>query len=614
MEELLNDILDRLRQDGAPLDPNALDRLIRKHNRGISDTTQHLSKHKLLPWYLDARAHDRARWLSWQIDEELEQLLVATLRMKPRRTASGVATITVLTHPWPCSGNCVFCPSDIRMPKSYLHNEPACQRAEHVFFDPYLQVALRLRTLGQMGHPTDKVEIIVLGGTWSDYPEAYQTWFVHELFRAANDWPAPSAELQEREEHYRHLGFDNDEGVLIAKSKNEQERINRGERSYNQAVGEFYRSRTACQTLLEEQRATLDELACEQRRNETATHRIVGLVVETRPDAVTPEALKLCRQLGCTKIQMGIQSTSQDILDQNDRGTTTEQIRRAFSLIRLYGFKIHTHLMVNLMGSTPKTDKHDFSVFAHDPSYMPDEVKLYPCVLVEGARLMRCWHSRQWTPYSAEELVDVLVSDTLAAPAFMRISRMIRDISSTDIIAGNKRTNLRQMVEERIRRAGEADRVHEMRFREIAGRPVDLSRIQLEDVCYDTTVSREHFLQWVTPEGLLAGFCRLSLPCWDKIASGACNVRTDELPCGPGEAMIREVHVYGVEARLNEQDPSAQAQHRGLGRALVEKACSIAQQEGFSRINVISSVGTRDYYRHLGFFDGTLYQSKDLSA
>ena len=150
-------------------------------------TSARSAKRRLLPFYQRVRREEPERWASWDVTPELDAALVNVLRMKPRRSASGVATITVITKPWPCSGSCVFCPNDVRCPKSYLHNEPACARAEAACYDPYLQVSARLTALAQMGHATDKIELIVLGGTWSDYPEEYQTWFVTELFRALND-------------------------------------------------------------------------------------------------------------------------------------------------------------------------------------------------------------------------------------------------------------------------------------------------------------------------------------------------------------------------------------------------------------------------------------------
>lgn len=616
MEELLLDIVAHLRELPAERSHDALtraelDALWRKHNRGIRNNEKHLSKRYILPYYQKVKQNDPEHWQRWNIDSTLEKRLIRTIQMKPHRTGSGVATITVITRPQTCSSNCLYCPCDLRMPKSYLANEPACQRAEHNFFDPYLQVAARLRALSQMGHSIDKIELIVLGGTWSDYPRDYQLWFMRELFRALNDWPIQKEVLRTRYEWYRSLGIANTPERLSRFVEAEQRLVNQGKKSFNEAFHALYQSSKPHQSANKQMHATMEELQSEQLRNEQAAQRVVGLVIETRPDTITPENLTLYRQMGCTKIQMGIQSTRQEILDVNHRYTTMAQIRRAFNLVRLFGFKIHAHLMVNLLGSTPASDKEDFHTFVNDASFLPDEIKLYPCALVEGTQLVSRYNDGSWRPYSREELVDVLVHDVLETPDYIRISRMIRDISADDILVGNKHTNLRQMVENEIRSAGSAGLVHEIRFREIALNKVNLDELTLSDVTYDTNVSHEHFLQWITPAGRIAGFCRLSLPRWEVLTQGDADVHANELPATPGQAMIREVHVYGQSMQLGREGVAAQ--HKGLGRQLVERACAIAQQEGFSSINVISSVGTRAYYRRLGFKDAGLYQRRQLT-
>lgn len=209
----------------------------------------------------------------------------------------------------------------------------------------------------------------------------------------------------------------------------------------------------------------------------------------------------------------------------------------------------------------------------------------------------------EWRPYAEEDLVELLARDVLVTPPFTRVSRMIRDISAVDIMAGSKKTNLRQLVEASdTLKAGD---VREIRFREIAGEEIDVLSLVLDTVAYETTNTTEHFLQWVTPEGKIAGFLRLSLPHEDYL-----HAHAEELPDELGCAMIREVHVYGQVANLHRSDGSVQ--HLGLGRKLVERACELAREVGFGRINVISSIGTRDYYRKLGFADGTLYQTREL--
>lgn len=617
MDELILDILQQLR-DGSQgaLDTHQLEMLINSHNSGIDSSARSTEREKLipkraiLPYFLQVKQKNDELWQSWNVTPELEERFIRSVRMKPRRTASGVATITVITRPHTCSSNCIYCPCDLRMPKSYLANEPACQRAELTFFDPYVQVAARLQALHQMGHSTDKVELIVLGGTWSDYPEGYQYWFIKELFRALNEWPNSPSYIQERLDWYTSFGLQNSEEALSSFVAKQQAAVFDDTATYNQAFHKLYDTSQPHQSAWSQMQSTYDELVEQQRINETAAARVVGLVIETRPDTITPDYLRMFRQLGCTKIQIGIQSTRQEILDANKRQMSAAQIKRAFSLIRLYGFKIHSHLMVNLLDATPEADKQDFKMFVTDPGFLPDEIKLYPCALVSGTQLVQKYREGTWQPYAKDELVDVLVQDVLNTPPYVRISRMIRDISATDILVGNKHTNLRQMVEQELAAEDVARRVQEIRFREINQQQVRAAELTLQDFTYTTAVSDEHFLQWVTADNKIAGFCRLSLPHWDKLTSGACDVSADELLVQPGQAMIRELHVYGQALSLGSEGMSAQ--HQGLGQKLLAKASSIAAEAGYTSLNVISSIGTRAYYRAQGFTDAGLYQQKVL--
>lgn len=646
MEQALFDILDALKAKER-LDERELTKIINRHNKRILETrrfgncdepngsgsTQNhppapsepakarpLSKRQLMAFYLDVQKNQPERWSSWCLSDEQQRRLVRTLQMKPRRTASGVATITVLTKPWKCSSNCLYCPNDLRMPKSYLADEPACQRAERTFFDPYLQVVARLKALTEMGHITDKVELIVLGGTWSDYPESYQIWFIRELFRALNDGSQAIGNLPARKHAYESAGISCDPELLKAFVAEEQRRIDNRETTYNQAFDRLYGENAAWASVSQWQKATWEELEAEQDANVDGQHRVVGLVIETRPERITPTHLAALRRMGCTKVQMGIQSLDEKVRTLNDRHTSTQQIQRAFELLRLFGFKTHVHAMVNLLGATPESDKTDYLRLCNDAAFQPDEVKLYPCVLVEGTGLCERFEDHTWQPYSEPSLVDVLVSDTCATPAFTRISRMIRDISAPDIKAGNKKVNLRQLVEQRIDSEGLA--TAEIRHREVSLANVAAEDLSLEVVEYETTATSERFLQWVTPQGKIAGFLRLSLPHTNAIAQlneeyEAATSKTAEqrhtlpFPLQAGEAMIREVHVYGRVEKLQHAGIN-NAQHRGLGTQLVNRACELASRAGYQRINVISAVGTRGYYRKLGFYDNGLYQQRML--
>ena len=689
MEQIILDILEELRADRA-VDDRALLKMCHAAARRERADKRNFAKRRLLPFYQGVKRDDPERWRAWRVTPELEERLLEVLRMKPRRSASGVATITVITKPWPCGGDCLFCPNDLRMPKSYLHNEPACERAEQNWFDPYLQVTSRLTALTQMGHATDKIELIVLGGTWSDYPQGYQVWFISELFRALNEFgsapnTAPNAapntapntapdaasdsapagapddvfaalggldaasDFETRRAWYLESGFPYEPAQFEAFAAEVQGEVDEGTLSYNRAFRRLYGGSRPWRLAAQVQTEGFDSLETQQRRNESARHRVVGLVIETRPDAVTPEALMLIRRLGCTKVQMGVQTLDQEVLDANDRGISLGRIERAFELLRIFGFKIHAHAMANLLGSTPERDKEDYGRLVREAPFQPDEIKLYPCALIEGTRLEERHRDGAWRPYSEDELLDVLVDDVAQTPPFCRISRMIRDFSSHDIIAGNKKPNLRQLVEARLRDSGRTGGIQEIRFREIGTGRVDMDSLRLDIVSYQTSNTSERFLQWITPDNRIAGFLRLSLPSAEYIRSVECGsecgaadgagrgaahevgrwaAHEDEhgaareagpgratasarvLPVLPGEAMIREVHIYGVATHLGEDGSSAQ--HSGLGRRLIERACDIARDAGYERINVISAVGTRAYYRRLGFVECGLYQQREL--
>lgn len=611
MEKTLHNILGEIRRTNAPLAPDALDRIIRARNREVAGPIRYVAKKKLLPFYQEAKEHRPEHWRTWGVSPAEEALLVRTLQVKPRRTASGVATVTVLTKPWPCSSACLYCPNDVRMPKSYLHDEPACQRAERNWFDPYLQVTARLRTLHQMGHVTDKVELIVLGGTWSDYPEAYQIWYMHELFRALNDMGCETAverESETRRKQYRDTGIACERDDLANWAAEAQARVTAGDASYNETVRNLY----ACGTHVDGngwvaaaqwQTATFPQLEALQRKNESTEHRCVGLVVETRPDAVTPKRLAMLRRLGCTKLQMGIQSLDERILAANHRGIGVDRMQQAFEFARIFGFKTHAHFMTNLLGATPESDAADYRRMVEHPAFKPDEIKLYPCALVDGTGLVAHWRDGSWRPYTEQELVNLLAEDMLVTPPFTRISRMIRDISAHDIMTGNKKVNLRQLVD--LELAKRAQPVQEIRSREIAFGAAANDELSLSEVAYETTNTHEVFLQWVAPGNRIAGFLRLSMPNADYI-----DAHVTALPIDAGEAMIREVHVYGRVAGLHQGGENAQ--HRGLGRMLIERACDIARENGYTAINVISAIGTRGYYRKQGFADNGLYQQRSL--
>lgn len=564
------------------LDAGALHRIVRKYPK---DGRGAFSKSEIIQGF-----RHFARRYGWTAEAEF----LDRIRMKPVRTASGVAPVTVLTQPFPCPGRCIFCPSDVRMPKSYLSREPGAQRAAQHDFDPYAQTRGRIQAFYDNGHRVDKIELIILGGTWSFYPEDFQVWFVKRCFEAMNDFGSADSGAGSEIGGRRRPSFRDFDGEVDGATL---------ERSYNQVISSLLGARHASEDgnrrLIDEDcRATWSELERVQRRNERAASRCVGLVVETRPDHLDAAEVLRIRRLGATKVQIGVQSLDDEVLRRNRRGHDVEATRRAFGLLRQGGFKIHAHWMPNLYGSDPERDVEDFERLFADPGFRPDELKIYPCSLIESAELMRYHQDGRWRPYDHQELTTVLTECLLRVPAYCRLTRMIRDIPGDDIHAGNRVTNFREVVEEEVARRGLSSA--DIRAREIRGAEVDPRQLRLDRFEYRGGAGREAFLQFVAPEDRIVGFCRLALPDGEG-----------PFPEIAASAMIREVHVYGTVVGFGEKR-SGRPQHLGLGRRLIGEAARLAAAAGFRDLAVISSVGTREYYRRLGFADGELYQHRPL--
>jgi elongator complex protein 3 len=538
--------IERVRAEGGrALGPGALDAILRKYPR---DGEGFFSRAQLIAGFRHFAGCE-----GFGLDEES---FLENVRRRPVRTQSGVAPLTLLTKPFPCPGRCIFCPSDLDMPKSYLSDEPGAQRAAANDFNPYLQTWNRLAALRAIGHPTEKIELIVLGGTWSFYPEPYQVWFARRCFEAMNDF---GRGVDRRDEARSLAGREDPEAPL----------------------------------------ADWAALGRAQRDNETASCRSVGFCVETRPDCIGEAEVVRMRRLGCTKVQLGLQSLSDEILAANHRGHDVATTRVAMALLRRAGFKIHAHWMPNLLGATPESDVEDFARVFDDPDFRPDELKVYPCSLIEGTELMGFFESGQWRPYTHAELLEVLTTVLSRVPGYCRLTRVVRDISSDDIVAGNKLTNFRQIAEEDLARRG--GRCRDIRAREIRSQRFDVERLSLGATEYESGIGRELFLEFTAPGDHIVGFLRLALP------AGRGHIK--EIATS---ALIREVHVYGGALPLGERSKS-RAQHRGLGVRLIDEAARRAREAGFSDLAVISAVGTRPYYRRLGFTDGRLYQHRSLT-
>jgi elongator complex protein 3 len=475
--------------------------------------------------------------------------LFEKLRMKPVRTLSGVTTVTVLTKPYPCPGKCIFCPTDVRMPKSYLPDEPGAMRGVEHNFDPYAQVRSRLMQLENLGHPTDKIELLILGGTWSSYKRDYQEWFVARCFDAMNE--------------IKHEGHTGPPEVSV------------------------------------DSVVSVVDLPEIQAANESASHRNVGLVIETRPDEITSDELRWFRHLGVTKVQLGTQSLDDHILEINKRGHDVAATHRAVSLLRAAGFKVVLHWMPNLLGATLESDRTDFAKLWK--GLCPDEIKIYPNQLLANAELYEYWQRGEFHPYTTTQLIDLIVEIKPTIPRYCRVNRVIRDIPSTHVVEGNRRTSLRQDIHAEMKRRG--THCECVRCREVRSKTIAPDSLRLDDMLYPTDSAEEHFISFVTPDDKLAGFIRLSLPNENSPATGLADL--------DGAALIREVHVYGQSLAVG-ADREGSAQHVGLGTRLLAEADEVARGRGFRHMAVISAVGTRGYYLERGFERGAYYLVKHL--
>jgi elongator complex protein 3 len=516
-------LLVRLIDDLAAVSPLEGSRYSKVMLRYVRRGLPWLSKSQLVGAYQELC--DRG-WMTF------DPAVVTALQVKPTRSQAGVTVVTVLTKPYPCPGKCIFCPTDVRMPKSYLHDEPGARRAERHAFDPYMQTAARLEALERIGHPVDKIELLILGGTWSSYRRDYQEWFVKRCLDAINGMEAA-------------------------------------------------------------------DLAEAQAINAGGGRRNVGLVVETRPDHIDAEELRWFRRLGVTKVQIGVQHLDDEILAQNGRGETVAEIRQAVRLLRLAGFKIHAHWMPNLLGASPESDLADFARLWSDPALRPDELKIYPCMLLENAELYEYWQRGEYRPYSEAELIELLITCKVQVPGYVRINRIVRDIPTNNVVEGMRKANLRQVVQREMKARGQRCRC--IRCREIRRRSLDPEQVKLLTERYETDATEELFLSFET-EQHVAGFLRLSLP------KAGVEAPLAELS---GQAVIREVHVYGPALPLGEES-EGEAQHAGLGTRLIAEAQRLAREAGYGRLAVISAIGTQEYYARHGFVSSGLYMSRTI--
>jgi elongator complex protein 3 len=485
--------------------------------------------------------------------EELE----AVLRRKPVRTASGVSPVAIMTSPHQCPhGKCLYCPggpsSEFSSSQSYTGHEPAAARGVQNDYDPYGQVTLRLEQLREIGHPIDKVELILMGGTMTARSHDYQEWFVKRALEAMNDYdvnkepePAEGESFAQRPEEY-----------------------------------EF---------------RYLEDVIAE---NETGDVRNIGTTFETKPDWCDPEQIDRMLDLGGTKVEVGVQTTFERINREMHRGHGAQASIEANQRLRDSAFKVGFHMMPGQPGMSKKMCLEDFRRIFEDEKWKPDYLKIYPTLVVRGTATYDWWHEGEYEPLRNEEAAELVAEIKSMIPKYVRLQRVQRDIPADFIDAGVWKSNLRQLARQKMDEHGwTCDCI---RCREVGMNDQDPESVELDVLTYDAAGGTEHFISFEDPDNdLLVGFCRLRFP-GDPVRRELDNA-----------ALLRELHVYGSEVSVGSASEDDQHQHRGYGRHLMERAEEIAADAGYDKVSVISGIGAREYYRNkLGYHQDGPYVSK----
>jgi elongator complex protein 3 len=479
------------------------------------------------------------------LKREERRKLLPVLRRKATRTVSGVTVVAVMTTPYPCPQQepCTYCPGGppFGVPQSYTGFEPAAMRGLQNAFDPYSQVKSRIEQFRAIGHRVDKVELIIMGGTFPAMPEAYQTWFVKRCLDALN-------------------GVDS---------------------------------------------SSLEEA---KRKAETSLIRNVGITVETRPDWAKETHVDKMLDMGVTRVELGVQNPSDEIYRLVGRKHTVRDVVEATRILKDAGFKIVYHLMPGLPGSSMEKDLEAFNEIFSNPVYKPDMIKIYPCLVLKGTKAYDWYVRGEYRPYTNEEAASLIVEVKKMIPPWIRLMRVQRDIPAPLIVAGVNRSNLRQLVQQKLKEQGL--RCHCIRCREVGHRLLadgvkpDPEKVKILKTSYEASESREIFISAEDVENdVLIGYLRMRIPS-DK----AHRPEIKQQPC----SIIRELHVYGPLVPVGKHMPKAW-QHKGYGSILLAEAERITSQEyGFKKIFVISALGTKQYYKRFGYaYDGP-YMSKIL--
>jgi len=487
------------------------------------------------------------------------------LLTKPVRTISGVTPISIMSKPANCpsQAKCIYCPGGINSvfgntPKSYPGNSPGIIRAIRNDYDPYLQVFNRLEHYVLLNHDITKVEFIVMGSTFLFFDNKYKEDFIKFCLKALNDFSGLFVKNNQID-----FGKFTDFFELPASIK-DKERIKR-------IKGKLLKLKS--DTTLEK----------EQSRNENTYSRCVAMCLETRPDYSFEEHISEMLMYGTTRVEIGVQTLSQEIMEKIKRGHTTQDSIKATQLLKDSFLKVTYHNMLNLTGSTIENDKYELKEIFENPDYRPDSLKIYPCLVFKGTELYDIWKQGNHKVFSTEEIIDIICEAKKYIPKYCRIMRVNRDIPTFMSEAGVRKTNLRQYIDEELKKRKvkcSCIRCREPKLKQISWENVKLLR---QD--YEASKGREIFLSYEdTKNDILLGFVRLRIP-YKQFRPEITN----------RSAGIRELHVYGQAVRIGEKDDNVQ--HKGLGISLMQEAEKIAKEEyNVNKILVISGIGVRNYY------------------
>src|SRR3989344_1924083 len=501
------------------------------------------------------------------------------LLTKPTRTISGVSPVAVMTKPDRCPhGKCTFCPGGIGspwgdVPQSYTGHEPATMRGIRNEYDSYLQVFNRLQQYVLLGQAMDKIEIIVMGGTFHATTKQYQEEFIYGCFKAMNDF---SELFFDAEGNFEFITF----------------------KKFFELPGDMYdkqREISIKEKLKNIKQQTQTTLEQEQVRNETAKVRCVALCIETKPDwGFLEHGNEMLRQ-GCTRVELGIQSVYDDVLLYVHRGHDSADSKKSIQILRDLGFKINFHYMPGLPLTDYERDLAGMRQLFSDANYKPDMIKVYPCMVAPGTALYYQYKKGEFTPLSTEEAAKRISEFYSFVPEYCRIQRVQRDVPTKYWEAGVDMTNLRQYIDEKY-----PVKCRDIRAREPKGKLINWEKVELKVTEYEASRGKEFFIAAEdTQNDVLIGFCRLRFP-FECLRS--------EITAG--SALIRELHVYGTATAIGDE---GLVQHKGWGTKLMQKAEELAREHGKDKMVVISGVGVRKYYEEkLGYRKEGPYVVKEL--